>query len=74
MIKHPVTKEVVTPSELAEVLATSTQTISFYINGKRKKYLGINMPRYSKWCLHQDIYEFILTQLEKRGMKIDRNI
>ena len=36
MVKYPVTKEVVTPAELAEVLATSTQTISFYINGKRK--------------------------------------
>lgn len=171
---HPVTKKVVTPAELAEVLATSTQTISFYINGKRKpsydnlvalceyfqvsadylmfgiesdnralneqtgltneainmltiahetnkypdtvdisevlssllsdrdfyvfledlefhaseikkldamdlmerekKYPGINMPGYSKWCLHQDINEFILSQLEKRGMKIDRDI
>jgi len=29
---HPVTQEAVTPADLAEVLATSTQTISFYVN------------------------------------------
>lgn len=166
---HPVTKEAVTPADLAEVLATSTQTISFYVNGKRKpsydnlvtlcqyfqvsadylmfgleadnralneqtgltneainmltrahetskypdvtdisellssllsdrdfyvfledvdfhasnimkleamdrierekKYPGVNMPGYSKWCLMQEINNFIVDQLEKRNLK-----
>ena len=171
---HPVTKQVVTPAELAEVLATSTQTISFYVNGKRKpsydnlvtlcqyfqvsadylmfgleadnralneqtgltndainmlirahetnkypgntdisellssllsdrdfyefledinfhasdirklesmdilerekKYPGINMPGYSKWCLLQEINDFIFNQLEKHHLKIETDI
>lgn len=36
MEKSPATGNPVTPNELAKVLGTSTQTISYYINGKRK--------------------------------------
>ena len=35
MEKSPATGEPVTPSQLAELLGTSAQTISYYINGKR---------------------------------------
>lgn len=171
---NPATGKQVTPAELAELLGTSTQTISYYINGKRKpaydnlvslceffqvsadylmfgleannralneqtgltndainmlirahetnnhpgttdvstllssllsdndfyefmedvtfhveqiqklesmdfterekKYPGINMSGYSKWCLFQEINNFIFSQLEKRGLEIEKNV
>ncbi len=36
MLTHPKTGKKTSPSTLASVLGTSTQTISYYINGKRK--------------------------------------
>ena len=36
MAKHPKDGSVTAPATLAEELGTSTQTISYYINGKRK--------------------------------------
>ena len=33
---HPINGSVTSPGTLAEILSTSTQTISYYINGKRK--------------------------------------
>ena len=36
MAKHPKDGSVTSPATLAEELGTSTQTISYYINGKRK--------------------------------------
>ena len=36
MEKHPVTGAVTTPNILAQELGTSVQTISYYVNGKRK--------------------------------------
>jgi len=36
---------------------------------RKQKYPGINMPGYSKWCLMQEINNFIVAQLEKRNLK-----
>ena len=36
---------------------------------REKKYPGINMPGYSKWCLMQEINNFIVDQLKKRHLK-----
>jgi len=36
MAHHPINGSVTSPGTLAEILGTSTQTISYYINGKRK--------------------------------------
>lgn len=36
MEKHPVTGAVTTPNMLAQELGTSVQTVSYYVNGKRK--------------------------------------
>lgn len=174
MERHPVTGEPVTPADLAKVLEASTQTVSFYLNGKRKpsydnlvalcdyfqvsadylmfglesdnralneqtglsndainmlirahetnkypgvtdisdllssllsdrdfyefledvdfhasnimkleamdrierekKYPGVNMPGYSKWCLMQEINNFIVDQLEKHHIKIETEV
>ena len=40
---------------------------------REKKYPGINMPGYSKWCLFQEINGFIFSQLEKQGLKIEKD-
>lgn len=36
MDENPRTNEKTSPAELAEILGTSTQTVSYYVNGKRK--------------------------------------
>ena len=36
MANHPINGSVTSPGTLAEILGTSTQTISYYINGKHK--------------------------------------
>ena len=38
---------------------------------REKKYPDINIVGYSKWSLIQEINEFIFSQLEKRGLKIE---
>jgi hypothetical protein len=38
---------------------------------REKKYPGINIAGYFKWELIQEINNFIFSQLEKRGLKIE---